>query len=348
VIPGIESYLPHFSRALADEIAQIRKGGGQKTYVSDGRRLGTRDGLFIYSFTADTELRFPDDTPVDLEYHGRKHEGRILSIDGFDLILALIDDIGSDIPNAILHTEPWFLLQQLQERVYELRTSKDANKTLAARLLAPHTQAQTGQPQQTAQLLQPLRRQLGAAFHCNLQQLRAVSQVLANDVTFIWGPPGTGKTSTLGMTVAALVAAGESVLVVAHSNAAVDVAMQGIARNMQATPTYSEGKILRFGIVARTELAAYPSLHVRGIVRAQHPQLIDRIETAEERRRKLIAESRRTGLSSSEQQHIKDQIAFMKVAATQAVRVRPRPRGNRGWLYPVQSHDCAGNLPAPL
>ncbi len=128
VIPGIESYLPHFSRALADEIAQIRKGGGQKTYVSDGRRLGTRDGRFIYSFTADTELRFPDDTPVDLEYHGRKHEGQILSIDGFDLILALIVDIGSDIPNAILHTEPWFLLQQLQERLYELRTSEEATK----------------------------------------------------------------------------------------------------------------------------------------------------------------------------------------------------------------------------
>ncbi len=107
-------------------------------------------------------------------------------------------------------------------------------------------------------------------------------------------------------------AAGESVLVVAHSNAAVDVAMQGIARNMQATPPYREGKILRFGVVARTELAAYPSLHVRGIVREQHPQLIDRIEAAEERRRKLIAQSRRAGLSPSEQQHIKDQIAFIK------------------------------------
>lgn len=35
---------------------------GQKTLISEGRYITERDGLSIYSFTADAELRFLDDT----------------------------------------------------------------------------------------------------------------------------------------------------------------------------------------------------------------------------------------------------------------------------------------------
>ncbi|MES1023385.1 AAA domain-containing protein [Gloeocapsa sp. BRSZ] len=64
----------------------------------------------------------------------------------------------------------------------------------------------------------------------NENQLLAIDKVLSQNVSFIWEPPGTGKTKTLGMAVAALVQAGESVLVVAHSNAAVDVVMLNVAQ----------------------------------------------------------------------------------------------------------------------
>ena len=68
---SLDEYLREFRWALHDEIEAVRLGGGQRTYLSDGHYLGIREGWYVYSFTADAELRFPDDTPVDLKYRGR-------------------------------------------------------------------------------------------------------------------------------------------------------------------------------------------------------------------------------------------------------------------------------------
>ena len=56
----------------------------------------------------------------------------------------------------------------------------------------------------------------------NPSQHRAIEKVLSQRVTFIWGPPGTGKTKTLAAVAASLVAAGKRVLLSALSNMALD------------------------------------------------------------------------------------------------------------------------------
>lgn len=50
------------STALYDEIRHLRKNGGQKIFLTDGQYLGRRDERYSYTFTADGEIRFPDDT----------------------------------------------------------------------------------------------------------------------------------------------------------------------------------------------------------------------------------------------------------------------------------------------
>lgn len=210
-VSSFKHHLSEFHLALDEEIAAVRGGGSQKTYLSDGRYLGSRDGRSIYSFSADTELRFPDDTPVDLEYKGKKHSGTIVSIDGLNLILALTAYIGDSVAKAMLHTDPWFLLAKLQERLTELRRDPYANTSLAAAIVQRSTCAHTPDIDQAVTYLKLARKYRGKSFACNTDQLTVVGQVLANKVSFIRGPPGTGKTSTLGMTVAALVEADQLV-----------------------------------------------------------------------------------------------------------------------------------------
>ncbi len=308
----VEDYLRQFNYALNDEITAIRSSGGQKTYVSDGRYLGKRNELYVYSFTADTELHFPDETSIDLEYQGRKQAGLIISIGGFDLIIALQDYIGESIPTAILYTSPWFLLEELKKRLSELSLRQDANKTLVAQLLAKATQTNPPNIERAQNLLKAVEKQLGSPINYNEHQLRAVGQVLTNTVSFIWGPPGTGKTQTLGITVAALVEAGESVLVVAHSNVAVDVAMLSVAKNLQRSPIYQTGKILRYGVTYLSELDKFPQLHVRGVVRQKNPRLIDKIERLEDEKRTLIKQSRAESLTLKEKERIKNEIEQVK------------------------------------
>ncbi len=56
----------------------------------------------------------------------------------------------------------------------------------------------------------------------NPSQKAAIEKALCHRVTFFWGPPGTGKTKTMGALAASLIQSGKRVLLVALSNTALD------------------------------------------------------------------------------------------------------------------------------
>jgi|SRR5579872_3356637 len=64
---------------------------------------------------------------------------------------------------------------------------------------------------------------------------------------FVCGPPGTGKTHTLARVTETFLRRGMRVLVVAHSNVAVDEAAMDIADLLHDTPWYQNYEILRLG-----------------------------------------------------------------------------------------------------
>jgi hypothetical protein len=86
-------------------------------------------------------------------------------------------------------------------------------------------------------------------------QLEAVRRVLAQPTTFIWGPPGTGKTATLAAAVAALAAHGQRVLVVTPSNAAADVLLGQLHACMAEHPMIGRGVVQRLGAHVTAQLA---------------------------------------------------------------------------------------------
>lgn len=308
-----DRYTVAFNQALADEIQSLRKNGGQRTFVNDGCYLGKRGDRYLYSFTADTELFFPDDTPIDLEYRHRKHSGVLISTEGFDLIIGLDSSLpDKEIATAILFTEPWFLLEELKKRFSEIPYRFGSNIALATQLLDKKGQLEVPHQVEGKKLLSVLEQRLGKSFETNEHQQFAIDTVLNRPVSFIWGPPGTGKTKTLGMTVAALVQAGESVLVVAHSNAAVDTAMLSVAQCLQNSSVYQEGLVLRYGTTQLTTLGKFPKLHVRGILREKNPDLIVKIEGLETRKKVLIKQSRQEKLSNLQGQRIKAEIEQVK------------------------------------
>ncbi|MBD2213066.1 AAA family ATPase [Nostoc linckia FACHB-104] len=310
---GYTEYQKQFHKALDDEIKALRKSGGQKTFLSDGSLLGKRGGQYIYSFTTDTELRFPDDTPVDLEYKSKRYSGILVSLEGFDIILALQKNLGDLIPTAILYTSPWFLLEELKKRLLESSNLKLSNRNLAEILLGDKSETNSS-TSNSQKLLNQIEQRLQKPIGCNEYQKSAVDKVLNRQVSFIWGPPGTGKTKTLGITVAALVQAGESVLVVAHSNTAVDTAMKSVAQYLQGAPIYENGLVLRYGVATPGSLEEFPQLHVRGVARQQNPKLIEQIERLERQRRDLVKRSRIEKLTEVQRQNIQNEIATVKQA----------------------------------
>lgn len=298
------AYITQFQAALKDEIKKIRGNGGQKTYVNDGRYLGKRDDRHIYSFTADTELHLLDETQISLEYREKTSRGTLVSIVGFDLILALEEFMGEFLPTATLYTEPWFLLKELQDRLTSLETKQNANRRIAEQLLQQTWASQPPDIEQGRALLNHIEQQLGKPLTYNNHQLQAIGHVLSNRISFIWGPPGTGKTRTLGLTAAALAGMGKSVLLLAHSNAAVDVALLSAAQFLQKSSIYLNGQVLRVGITASPEVINLDEVHARGIIRKRNPSLITKMDKLEKERQQLVQKTRKEGLSNVERKQL--------------------------------------------
>ncbi|HVF20969.1 MAG TPA: AAA domain-containing protein, partial [Mycobacteriales bacterium] len=88
----------------------------------------------------------------------------------------------------------------------------------------------------------------------NEEQCAAVSLALGSDVTHVWGPPGTGKTTTVAHVVAAHYRAGRSVLVVSNTNTAVDTALGRVADLLADDPGFDDGAVLRHRAIVNDDL----------------------------------------------------------------------------------------------
>lgn len=305
-------YIHQFLQALQDEIASVRKVGGTKVYLSDGRYLGEYNQQHTYSFTADSELRFPDDTPADISYQGQRYSGVVTSVIGFDLFINLQDYLGASIATAILYTEPWFLLQKLCERLSALSTLPIEQRNLLLTLLGDNdvpvaNPISLHAPNTTTAAS-------GMQSELNQYQRNAVTRALSLPISFIWGPPGTGKSKTLGAAVAELVQRNASVLVMAHSNVAVDGAMQYIAECLDQSSAYMEGKVLRVGPSHTLDLKQYPHLSVREVARQRSPALMQRIEQLEHSKAHLLRQMRQAHVANDVRADLEQELRLTRDA----------------------------------
>ena len=85
----------------------------------------------------------------------------------------------------------------------------------------------------------------------NETQTDAIQKALSNRVTYVWGPPGTGKTATLGFIIANYLLAGQKVLFASNTNRAVDVGLISSLDALLETGHDPDAEIItRFGDTA--------------------------------------------------------------------------------------------------
>ncbi len=92
------------------------------------------------------------------------------------------------------------------------------------------------------------------ALPLNERQRMAVEHALASDVTFIWGPPGTGKTEVVSRIVEGSLRQGLRVLFLAPSNIAVDQALERVCVLLRDEPGFDAGLVQRAGDIALDSL----------------------------------------------------------------------------------------------
>jgi hypothetical protein len=274
--------------SLLDAIeSEIEAAGGAAAGrhfdLHDGWRLHRGVSGVLYAFTAELLIPLQPETPIQLRERDETAAGALIAVDDFDVLVQLDEDRGERIAVASMTTRPAFILEALRDRLLECSPSAGA-----AGLLSGASPVVSGSNDSSASETSQLLEQLAdPGLVPNEAQRQAMSRIAGSNLHFVWGPPGTGKTANVAQVVRMLVAAGERVLVLAHANVAVDVAMLRIADAFRGTDQLALGRIVRLGTPQHPDAAARDEILVDGILGRLDPgRMLERSEL-EARRRKL-------------------------------------------------------------
>ena len=233
-----------FIQALAEEIEAIKKGkGGSIITVYDGSFVRREGPFFIYLFTTESPLIVMDDAPAEVEIGGQRFPGQIISVQGSEVAVGIEHDFGRSIAEARLITNLWYLLEALRKRFEEILNGQQSLDTRLGQRLFGF--ASTATRTDSGDINLP-----PSACVLNDEQVAAIRAACGSDVHFIWGPPGTGKTQTIGFLVAVLLRRNLRVLVVSHTNVATDHAIMSTAELLSDSEDYQSGKLVRYGNIS--------------------------------------------------------------------------------------------------
>ncbi|MEH7415397.1 AAA domain-containing protein [Neobacillus drentensis] len=251
----VVTYIKEWQQALQNEINYLKKFGSNKYMVSNGRLL-SNDGSFSYYFETSISLRIPIGSAIRLEWGGMSQNGRILSSEGIGVIVALEQSFGDLITEATLFHDPWELLEQLIERLDEIK--KDKQKRLRVKKLMDPSMPATHPVEKIKSTVHEL-----------------VLRSKYNPVTFVWGPPGTGKTYTLARTAANKYFHEKRVLILSHSNQAVDVLIGELSDFIKKKNRFREGDVLRYGFGTSEHLTDREAVTTSELLAKQDPGLAE-------------------------------------------------------------------------
>ena len=251
-----------YKHAVNAEIVYLREKGGKRYRIIDGEKLYSENNNYIYSFETDSELHFPDGTTIKLLFPERIVPAQVISCEEFTIIIQPKEFIGEKVETVEFTAEPWQLMEALVERIDELNSETS-----------------------------PISYELACKGNSKIDQKKSIGlgQNLAlkksniQPITFIWGPPGTGKTTTLAKIALEHMLQGERILMVSYSNVSVDGAVLKIA----TMSDYEPGQIVRYGYPRVKELLESETLTSYAYVLFKNPDLAELYNKLSQERMKL-------------------------------------------------------------
>ena len=273
--PNLPPLLDEFRRALQDEIEVAKRNASNSAIpLNNGHKVGEQGSAHQYAFLIDSVLNTPDGAPGDLIVPCKAPmEATIVSVEGLRIVVSVESNLGKFVPSARLQTNLTILMRKLIQRIEDNATAQNsaANRMLGNMPVKGNPITPDDKPE------------------LNESQLNALKSVLGRDLTVIWGPPGTGKTYTIGTITEYLHKASRSVLLVSHTNTAVDQAIKHVASSMKEQ--LSKGAVVRVGEVKDEVLRSdYPDVLLKTQVKRQSRKLVEEREKLAEQRQMLSDE----------------------------------------------------------
>lgn len=230
--------------AVKAEIETVREKPAQDVLFDGKRREDHPPNSFYYEFESqNTSLRFAEVIQGEMEDYDEDLELYPVEVKDKKVVLHFPHNFGATLHKVRVEWENDFVLRKLRAELEKLLdSSKKESRQRMGRLFYPDPEKYHTEDEKT-RVLDDSRR--------NDSQHESLIKSLQNEVLYVWGPPGTGKTSTLGFMIANYLIKGRRVLFAANTNRAVDV---GLLSALQALTSvekeHLEEKVTRFGEMA--------------------------------------------------------------------------------------------------
>ncbi|MEV2279400.1 AAA domain-containing protein [Nocardiopsis sp. NPDC049922] len=239
-----------FLTALAHEVrAQLADDANSKEKVAlkDGKRVRVGDSdhphEYLFSCTRWKDSFDSDRLLIRLSRSRRpwQHAAATAHPDG-KILVTTEADLGDRPGNVQLRDDETRSLTALADRVRDCEQRPGpVNVATAAWILGD------GDPSVGA-LADPHRYISGYRdMTLNEHQRRAVEQALGSDITFIWGPPGTGKTEVVSLIIEGSYGLSERILFLAPTRVAVDQALERVCERLEGEDGFDTGLVQRAG-----------------------------------------------------------------------------------------------------
>lgn len=248
-VPPNSSNAHRFVLALDALIKEMRQeGSGSRRYELENGKLVDRQGtLSIYGFPFPEDAEIFEEARIEVDVNGARTAGQVVSISDGAILVALDNDLGTTVRHCILLIDNTALLETLKDRLDQAENGElKLSIPLADSVISSRVKTPGSSP---TPLDIPVHK-------LNQNQNSALELMLKRNVSYLWGPPGTGKTHTLAVLIQSAFDAGKRILVCSNTNQAVDQLILKLCERLKEVdpPSLNEGKIVRAGNIVLPEL----------------------------------------------------------------------------------------------
>lgn len=255
--------------ALAELILEMkrRKIGHRQFILEDGELVSTEGTGFSYQFEFAEDANLFEGAQIELVIGGRSVSGSLTAILQGRIVITLSEDYGANIGACVLRIDNTALIQALHDRLQKI---ENGEVTTFRADFATKVIKNEGDARPPA----PLPKQ--KCSDLNEEKQRFIRIALANEISWLWGPPGTGKTKTLTVLARLLYDDGKRILICSNTNQAVDQVLLQLCREMPKGDTaLDDGRVVRLGRIEHDDLRREfeDKITIEGIVARKSEEL---------------------------------------------------------------------------
>lgn len=261
-VAGFKRFVTDYKNAINHEVNYLKINGGKKYNATDGVCIVSKNGTYIYAFDTDSELKFPDGTPIKIYWGGQRIIAYTQLCEEYTIMFSVSEFLGYNVEEIEFTADQWIILEALLQRLEEMSPEEN---TIAYKLACEG------------------RYEIDKLKVIEVGQENAIKKAQNEAITFIWGPPGTGKTYTLAEIAKSQILMGKRVLMLSYSNVSVDGALLKVAENIDEP----KGVVVRYGYARLEEVYNNPFLTSYGYVINNNPRLTEELEILKKAKKKL-------------------------------------------------------------